>query len=178
VKDERNHRLRRSPQGTQAEQQRLERKQAELLDKRSAEIGRLAERLGLLEADDDTLPAHFPNSRMPYRSPVTSASRGGVPRARPFVEKTRTVKLLRRARTLAWRNQTRMRRVADAERRLDTRRKIQLGGLVIKAGLDSEESAVILGILTAAKRVLSGQHAADSRRRWKELGDQAFGPSA
>lgn len=37
------------------EQQRLERKQAELLDKRRNEIGRLAERLGLLEADDDAL---------------------------------------------------------------------------------------------------------------------------
>jgi hypothetical protein len=37
------------------EQQRLERKQAELLDKRRAEIGKLAEKLGLLEADDDTL---------------------------------------------------------------------------------------------------------------------------
>ena len=70
-----------------------------------------------------------------------------------------------------------MRRVADSERRLDTRRKIQLGGLVIKAGLADEEPAVILGLLTAAKRVLSGQHAADSRRRWKELGDKAFGQS-
>jgi hypothetical protein len=37
------------------EQQRLERKQAELLEKRRAEIGRLAEKLGLLEADDDAL---------------------------------------------------------------------------------------------------------------------------
>ncbi len=37
------------------EQQRLERKQAELLDKRRAEIGKLVERLGLLEADDDAL---------------------------------------------------------------------------------------------------------------------------
>ena len=36
------------------EQQRLERKQAELLEKRRAEIGKLAERLGVLEADDDT----------------------------------------------------------------------------------------------------------------------------
>ena len=40
-------------------------------------------------------------------------------------------------------------------RKLDTRHKIQLGGLVIKAGLGDEESAVILGLLTAAKRVLS-----------------------
>jgi hypothetical protein len=68
-----------------------------------------------------------------------------------------------------------MRRVVDFERRQDTRRKIQLGGLVIKAGLADEEPAVILGLLTAAKRVLSGQSAADSRRRWKELGDKAFG---
>jgi hypothetical protein len=68
-----------------------------------------------------------------------------------------------------------MRRVADTERRQDTRRKIQFGGLVIKAGLANEEPAVILGLLTAAKRVLSGQNAADSRRRWKELGDKAFG---
>lgn len=37
------------------EQQRLERKQAELLDKRRAEIGLLADKLGLLEADDDAL---------------------------------------------------------------------------------------------------------------------------
>ena len=37
------------------EQQRLERKQAELLEKRRAEIGKLVEKLGLLEADDDTL---------------------------------------------------------------------------------------------------------------------------
>jgi Conjugal transfer protein TraD len=61
-----------------------------------------------------------------------------------------------------------MRRVADTERRLDTRRKIQLGGLA------DEEPAVILGLLTVAKRVLSGANAADSRRRWKELGNQAF----
>jgi len=35
------------------EQQRLERKQAELLEKRRVEIGRLAEKLGVLEVDDD-----------------------------------------------------------------------------------------------------------------------------
>jgi hypothetical protein len=68
-----------------------------------------------------------------------------------------------------------MRHVADSDRRLDTRRKIQLGGLVIKAGLADEEPAVVLGLLTAAKRVLSSQSAAESRRRWKEIGDKAFG---
>jgi conjugative transfer protein TraD len=69
-----------------------------------------------------------------------------------------------------------MQRVADADRRRDTRRKIQLGGLIIKAGLADEELAVILGLLAAAKRVLNGAHADESRRRWKELGEQAFGP--
>jgi Conjugal transfer protein TraD len=37
------------------EQQRLERKQAQLLDKRRAELGRLAEKVGLLEIDDDAI---------------------------------------------------------------------------------------------------------------------------
>ena len=162
------------------EQQRLERKQAELLEKRRVEIGQLAERLGLLEADDDALAGVLLElkdalSKTAMRSPVTSASRGGAPLARRFAAGTKTAKLLRRARALVWRNLIRMRRVADADRRLDTRHKIQLGGLVIKAGLGDEEAAVILGLLTAAKRVLSSPNAADSRRRWKELGDQAFG---
>jgi hypothetical protein len=42
-------------QALKAEQQRLERKQAQLLEKRRAEIGKLAEGLGLLEGDDDAL---------------------------------------------------------------------------------------------------------------------------
>jgi hypothetical protein len=37
------------------EQARLERKQAELLERRRAELGRLLERLELLETDDDAL---------------------------------------------------------------------------------------------------------------------------
>jgi hypothetical protein len=37
------------------EQQRLERKHIELLEKRRAEIGRLAEKLGVLEVDDDAI---------------------------------------------------------------------------------------------------------------------------
>src|SRR5271155_579566 len=120
-------------------------------------------------------PASCSNLRTPVPRPEMSASRGGAPLARRFVADTKTAKLLRRARTLVWRNLIRMRRVADADRRLDTRHKIQLGGLVIKAGLGDEEAAVILGLLTAAKRGLSSPNAADSRRRWKELGDQAFG---
>jgi hypothetical protein len=58
---------------------------------------------------------------------------------------------------------------------MDAHRKIQLGGLIIKAGLASEEPAVVLGILTAGARVLTGPSGPDSRRRWKEIGDRAFG---
>jgi len=60
------------------------------------------------------------------------------------------------------------------ERNADTRRKIELGGLVIKAGLATEEAAVLLGMLASGARVLNGPSAMDSRRRWKEIGDRLF----
>jgi hypothetical protein len=57
------------------------------------------------------------------------------------------------------------------ERKLDTRRKIAIGGLVIKAGLDHEDPAVLLGMLLSAARVLSSPNASEHRRRWpKSLG--------
>jgi len=65
--------------------------------------------------------------------------------------------------------------MTTAERKADTRRKIQLGGLILKAGLAVEEPAVLLGMLTAGARVLKGPSALESRRRWKEIGDRAFG---
>jgi hypothetical protein len=46
-----------------------------------------------------------------------------------------------------------------AERKADARRKIQLGGLISKAGLAFEEPAVLLGMLTAGARVLKGPSA-------------------
>jgi hypothetical protein len=64
--------------------------------------------------------------------------------------------------------------MTSIERKTDTRRKIQLGGLIIKAGLASEESAVLLGMLMTGARVLNAPNAMESRRRWKELGDRAF----
>ncbi|MGD0288908.1 MAG: conjugal transfer protein TraD [Candidatus Binataceae bacterium] len=65
--------------------------------------------------------------------------------------------------------------MSTEERKLDTRRKIQFGGLVIKAGLANEELAVILGMLAAGGRVLHGQNGSEARRRWKEIGEHAFG---
>jgi hypothetical protein len=65
--------------------------------------------------------------------------------------------------------------MTPTERKTDTRRKIQLGGLIIKAGLASEEPAILLGMLTAGAKVLNAPNAVESRRLWKELGDRAFG---
>lgn len=57
------------------------------------------------------------------------------------------------------------------ERRKDNRRKFQLGGLVVKAGLAGEDHAVILGLLIdGAKRLADrGEH----ERLWT-IGKEAF----
>ncbi len=64
--------------------------------------------------------------------------------------------------------------MSHEERKLETRRKIAMGGLVVKARLDHEEPAVLLGMLMSAARVLSSPNADDYRRRWREHGDASF----
>jgi|688.fasta_scaffold308307_1 hypothetical protein len=54
-------------------------------------------------------------------------------------------------------------------RKADTRHKIQLGGLIIKAGLDQESSSILLGLLCDAKERLSAE-----RDRWRMIGDKEF----
>lgn len=61
-----------------------------------------------------------------------------------------------------------------AERKADTRAKIMLGGLVVKAGLADEDSAVILGILVQAAEALQAADGEIVRRRFRRAGDQAF----
>jgi hypothetical protein len=61
------------------------------------------------------------------------------------------------------------------ERKLDRIRKFQLGGLIIKAGLSNEEPTVLRGMLTSARRVLSGQTGGEARRRWREIGERTLG---
>ena len=63
------------------------------------------------------------------------------------------------------------------ERKADTRAKIMLGGLVVKAGLAEEDSAVILGILTLAADALHRPDGEIARRRFRRAGDQAFSDS-
>jgi hypothetical protein len=59
-------------------------------------------------------------------------------------------------------------------RREDTRRKIQLGGLVIKAGIGDYPPSVILGALTLAARALNGPNADATKARFEAAGDEAF----
>jgi hypothetical protein len=64
------------------------------------------------------------------------------------------------------------RRQASEERKRDTREKIQLGGLVVKAGLRSADRAVILGALVDLAR------RADNQAEWARLraiGKASFG---
>lgn len=61
----------------------------------------------------------------------------------------------------------------SAARRQDTREKIALGGLIVKAGLRYEKRAMLLGILVDASRKLDGDEA--ERRRLEAIGAKAFG---
>jgi len=54
-------------------------------------------------------------------------------------------------------------------RKADTRHKIQLGGLIVKAGLGEEPSNVLLGLLCDAKAKLQTE-----RDRWRLIGDKEF----
>jgi hypothetical protein len=58
------------------------------------------------------------------------------------------------------------------DRKKDTREKIQLGGLIAKAGLRYEKRALLLGLLIEAKRTLAGN--TDERARLMAIGEEAF----
>lgn len=57
------------------------------------------------------------------------------------------------------------------DRKKDAREKIQLGGLVVKAGLRDTDKAIILGILADAAKRLSDS---SERDRWLAIGKAAF----
>ncbi len=66
-----------------------------------------------------------------------------------------------------------MRQASQAEaRRKDTREKIQLGGLIAKAGLRYEKRALLLGIMIDAADRIRGDEA--ERARLMALGEKAF----
>lgn len=57
------------------------------------------------------------------------------------------------------------------ERKQDTREKIQLGGLVKKAGLADLSTATLYGLLLEAAEQLKGNHGKKVADHWKALGD-------
>jgi hypothetical protein len=68
-------------------------------------------------------------------------------------------------------------RTWQAQRRARTRALIELGGLVVKAGLiemSGDDRAVIYGGLLAAANMLSGDRREDALSRWKQRGAEAL----
>lgn len=63
---------------------------------------------------------------------------------------------------------------ADA-RKKDTREKIELGGLIVKAGLRHEKRALLLGALIDVSRRLKSEDT--ERSRLLAIGVEAFGKS-
>ena len=59
-----------------------------------------------------------------------------------------------------------------ADRKKDTREKIQLGGLIVKAGLRYEKRALLLGMLIDAAQRASASEA--ERERLVAIGTRAF----
>ncbi len=57
------------------------------------------------------------------------------------------------------------------KRRADTRRKIELGGLVIKSGMDGYNKAIILGALLHAMKLLIDEH---QLSLFESIGNNAF----
>ena len=65
-------------------------------------------------------------------------------------------------------------RMKSLDRKQDTRRKIQLGGLIKKVGLDMETTAVLFGMLLDCKEKLSGDDAIKFKNHWQIKGDLAL----
>lgn len=64
----------------------------------------------------------------------------------------------------------------SAARKKDTREKIELGGLIVKAGLRHEKRALLLGLLIdAASRMKADEN---ERLRLTAIGAEAFGNDA
>ena len=66
-----------------------------------------------------------------------------------------------------------MRQASQTEaRRKDTREKIQLGGLIAKAGLRHEKRALLLGLLIDGAKRIRGDES--ERARLLAIGEKAF----
>ena len=79
---------------------------------------------------------------------------------------------LLKAKQRASRKQLELARLSEKERKLDAHRKIQFGGLVIKAGIDKYPKNVILGVLIDGLDNIKFDEAA--LKLYTAKGDKAF----
>jgi hypothetical protein len=138
-----------------AELNRIKAELAELESKAAERIGKIAIAAGLgdLDIDDAAMRKEFEAIASKFRKGETS-------------------KLLRLRQRLARTDRDLGRLRMNA--REDARRKIQLGGLVIKSGMADYPASVILGALTLAARALKGPNADAAKARFEAAGDEAF----
>lgn len=90
---------------------------------------------------------------------------------RNFLNPNKTAKRLKQVQTKLAYLQRQYARMKTIERKQDTRRKIQLGGLIKKAGLDGETTAVLFGLLLEAQEKLQTKKADKVRLEWRIKGD-------
>lgn len=64
--------------------------------------------------------------------------------------------------------------MTETSRKQDTRDKIQLGGLIVKAGLREADKALLFGILLSAKEALSKPDSAALQEYYTKLGKDNF----
>jgi hypothetical protein len=138
-----------------AELNRIKAELAELESKAAERIGKIAIAAGLgdLDIDDAAMRKEFEAIASKFRKGETS-------------------KLLRLRQRLARTDRDLGRLRMNA--REDARRKIQLGGLVIKSGMADYPASVILGALTLAAGALKGPNADAAKARFEAAGDEAF----
>jgi len=60
------------------------------------------------------------------------------------------------------------------ERKKDAHEKIQLGGLVVKAGLRNVNKAIILGALLEVADELKRNPDSEKLKRWSKIGKEGF----
>jgi hypothetical protein len=140
-----------------AELNRIKAELAELESKAAERIGKIAIAAGLGDLDID-------DAAMRKKEFEAIASK---------FRKGETSKLLRLRQRLA-RTDRDLGRLRMNARREDARRKIQLGGLVIKSGMADYPASVILGALTLAAGALKGPNADAAKARFEAAGDEVF----
>jgi len=65
-------------------------------------------------------------------------------------------------------------RMKTTERKQDTRKKIQLGGLIKKAGLGDESTSILFGMLLDCKEKINFPDGELIKQEWKIKGDIAL----